>query len=391
MCALDLNIESVYSLNDFSEGSTPEVIPSSPALSVINSYTITSRQASESAWIFFITDTSTFKPMVAKVLRPYSDLRYNLSTVTERQRCQFEAYQQNRNFTPDVYIGMARLLNQPCEKDHILIGDIIQHPIQAALEQDAEYALIMERLPDERRLDQLLEGDHNIVQCLLDILTRHIADLQQYHTPILTKEESADWGSYSQLQRKLEENLAFLSLVLDKVDSSSMRATIARLNIGLREIFTEEHFDQILEQRIRADFIKHCHGDIKSLNIWILPDNVDDQHQNLSVKLLDAIDFNPLFRNIDILSDFAMLVIDIWARTGSVQLACRMIDYYLELTHQDDTPTRTIFEYYLIEKAIVAATINILFDNQFELGLRLLDLAQQRLNHLSQSLLYQPA
>jgi aminoglycoside phosphotransferase family enzyme len=390
MCALDLSTESALSPNDFPESSKREVVPSSLALSLITRYMITSRQASESAWIFFTRDPSTFKPLVMKVLRPYCDLRYNLLTSTERQRCQFEAFQQNRNFTPDVYIGLARLLNQPSEEDHILIGDIIQHPTQEALELDAEYALIMERLPDDRRLDQLLKGDEHAVQNFLDTLTYHIAHLQKYRTPSLTQEESVYWGSYPKLQSKLEENLAFLALVLDKVDSS-IKATIERLTTGLREIFTEEHYAHDLEQRVKSGSIKHCHGDIKSLNIWIMPDNTDGQQQNLSVKLLDAIDFNPLFRNIDILSDFAMLVIDVWARTWSAAFACRMIDYYLELTHQDDTPTRTIFEFYLIEKAIVAAAINILFDNQFELGLRLLDLAQERLNHLSHCLICQPA
>jgi hypothetical protein len=61
-----------------------------------------------------------------------------------------------------------------------------------------------------------------------------------------------------------------------------------------------------------------------------------DYRQHPPVKLLDAIDFNPLFCNIDILSDFAMLVIDVWARTWSATLAHRMIDNYLQLTHQDD-------------------------------------------------------
>ena len=54
---------------------------------------------------------------------------------------------------------------------------------------------------------------------------------------------------------------------------------------------------------------------------------VPGEHSQLSVKLLDAIDFNPLFNNIDILSDFAMLAIDVWARTQSVTFACRMIDF----------------------------------------------------------------
>ncbi len=388
MCALDLSTESALSPNDFPETSKCEVNSSSPPLSLITRYLITSRQASESAWIFFTRDPSTFKPLVVKVLRPFRDLRYNLLTVTERQRCQFEAFQQNRNFTPDVYIGLAHLLNRPFEEDHILMGDIIQHPTEESLELEAEFALIMDRLPDDRRLDQLLKNDEQAVQNLLDTLTYHVAYLQKYRTPSLTQEESVYWGSYLKLQSKLEENLAFLALVLDKVDSS-IKATIERLTTGLREIFTEERFAHGLEQRVQSGSIKHCHGDIKALNIWIMPDNNDGQQQNLCVKLLDAIDFNPLFRNIDILSDFAMLVIDVWARTWSAEIARRMIDYYFELTHQDDLPTRTIFEFYLIEKAIVAAAINILFDNQFELGLRLLDLAQERLNHLSNCLVCQ--
>ena len=391
MCALDLSSESAFALHDFSEGSTPKVVPSCSTLSIITRYMIKRRQESESAYIFFTKDAFTFKPLVMKVLRPYSDTRYNLSTVTERQRCQLEAFQQNCIFTPEVYIGLARLYNRPSEEDHILIGDIIQHPVQAALEQDAEYALVMERLPDEQRLDQLLKGDENAVQDLLYTLTSHIAFLHNHRTPSLTAEESTYWGSYPQLQRKLEENLAFLALVVGKVNSSSMNATIERLRTGLREVFTEECYAHYLEQRIRAGYIKHCHGDIKSPNIWIMPDSATGHQQNLCVKLLDAIDFNPLFCNIDILSDFAMLVIDVWARTWSATLAHRMIDDYLQLTHQDDMPTRTIFEFYLVEKSIVAATINILFDNQLELGLRLLDLAQEHLDHLLLSLLYQPA
>ena len=391
MYAVDLSSESAFTPNNISEGSTPEVVPSHPNLSLITRYTITSRQASESAWIFFTSDPVTFKPLVMKVLRPYSDIRYNLSDVAERQRCQLEAFQQNRIFTPEVYIGLARLHNQPSEEDHILIGDTIQPPTLAGLEQGTDYALIMERLPDDRRLDQLLKGDERAVQDFLYTLTSHIASLHTYRTPSLPKEESAYWGGYSKLQCKLEENLAFLALVLVKENSSSVKASIERLTAGLREIFTEERFTYHLEQRVQAGYIKHCHGDIKSLNIWIMPDDTDDRQQNLSVKLLDAIDFNPLFRNIDILSDFAMLVIDVRARTWSDTFARIMIDDYLQLTQQDDTPARNILEFYLVEKAIVAAAINILFDNQLELGLRLLQLAQEHLEHLLHCWLYQPA
>ena len=232
----------------------------------------------------------------------------------------------------------------------------------------------------------MLKGNESSVPYLLECLTRHIVDLQKLHAPSLTAQERAYWGSYAALKSKLEENLTFLSLIYSEANSASLHESITCLTVGLREIFTEQHFAKSLEERIQDGTIKHCHGDIKSLNIWIVPEG---QSQGPSVKLLDAIDFNPLFNNIDILSDFAMLVVDVWARTHSDRFAGNMIDYHFELIDQNNPHARMLFDYYLIEKAIVAATINILFGNQRNLGLRLLDLALERLYHLSNQVQYQ--
>ena len=381
MCALDLRSPPPYRGGASYERPSSVATPFESSFTPITLYKIEGRQASESAWIFFVRDPYISKPLVMKVLRPYSDMRYNLSSVTERRLCQLEAFRQNSIFTPEAYRGLARLYNQPSKEDQILIGDIIHHPTQAVLEQEAEYALIMEHLPEERRLDQLLKGDENSVQAYLHTLISHIAFLHERRAPALTAEDSAYWGSYSLLQRKLEENLAFLALVLDKVNPS-MKVIIERLSTGLREVFTEGRYAQVLEQRVQAGYIKHCHGDIKSLNVWIMSGSADDEQQDSSVKLLDAIDFNPLFCNIDILSDFAMLVIDVQARTSSTKLANTMIGDYLMLSHQDNIAARAVLGFYLIEKAMVTATINILFDNQLDLGLRLLRFALEHLDSL---------
>ena len=161
MCALDVRSDAEIFSPELAESSALEPIPISSPLSLITEYTITHRQASESAWIFFIEDDSTRKPMVAKVLRPFNDSRYHLSDIAERQKCQLEAFSHNSIFTPEVYIGLARIYNQPSEEGSIMLGSIIQHPSPDMLEQGAEYALIMERLPDELRLDQLLRGDES--------------------------------------------------------------------------------------------------------------------------------------------------------------------------------------------------------------------------------------
>ena len=79
MSALVLSSASTLSPNDTLESSNHDIVATSPTFSLLSRYLITHRQASESAWIFFIEDPVTAKPLVAKVLRPYSDTRYNLS------------------------------------------------------------------------------------------------------------------------------------------------------------------------------------------------------------------------------------------------------------------------------------------------------------------------
>jgi hypothetical protein len=109
MHALDLRSASLYRDEASYEWPSSVATPFASSFTPITRYEIESKQASESAWIFFVRDPFISKPLVMKVLCPYSDMRYNLSSVTERQRCQLEAFHQNRIFTPEVYILTVRL------------------------------------------------------------------------------------------------------------------------------------------------------------------------------------------------------------------------------------------------------------------------------------------
>src|SRR5205085_1000072 len=100
------------------------------------------------------------------------------------------------------------------------------------------------------------------------------------------------------------------------------------------------------------------------------------------VYLLDAVDFNEMYSNIDIVSDVAMLVIDIQTRTKSLELANLMIEEYLELTRQQDKLSRLVLSYYLVEKAIIGAAVSILYDRLPDIGLAFLEVAQMRLEDL---------
>ena len=349
---------------------------------ISHDYKIENILESESAWVLFTQHSSTLERFVMKVLRNYQDTRYSLETIAKRQQCQLEALRRNRIYTPEVYLGLARIIDYPAPY-HICLGEPIKNPTQDMLDPTEDYVLLMHQLPDSVRLDFLLRtSDIASVRCHAKLLTEYCAYMHTHLTPSFSYEEASHWGSYEQLYDKLLQNLEILDLV-PTISKYSHRIwskeKIDCLKQRILQLFLQPQYRNYFEQRIRTKHIKSCHGDIKSPNIWIVPDSNSQQ----CIKILDAIDFNSLFSNIDILSDFAMLVIDIQTRTQSPSLANAMIDHYLQLTGQDDKIARAVIGYYLVEKAIVGTAISIVYDDLPDLGSSLLEVAEMRVNCLA--------
>ena len=410
-------VAAVTTVQTSADESLSERFPEAPLDSIPapGYYQIESTLQSECALILFARHTLTSESIVMKILREYKDTRYSLATREERQQCQLEALKRNRVFTPEVYIGLARIdyleLPRECfpieeiiksstsgsinllglEQGRFSLNKIIVNPTQEMLDRDAEYALIMHQLPEERRLDHLLsEESEDILKDHMHFLSKYVAHM---HTnlvmPLDSVEEEMQWGSYEQLHSKLLHNLGLLDLVLTtgKLDQyctlDLLQGTLHWLKKTLLQVFTESHYRSYFEQRVREQRIKYCHGDLKSPNIWILPPNQSCHGEPEDcVKILDAIDFNPSYSNIDMLSDFAMLIIDVQTRTKSPVLADEMVKYYLESTGQNNQTASSVLAYYLVEKAVVGAVVNIVYDGLSDLGWTFLEVAEMRLNCL---------
>lgn len=372
--------------------SSPDAPVTSPLSIFAHPYSIEDKRVSECAWVLFAQDElSSDECRVIKILREYRDSRYDLSTIDRRQHCQLEALMRNRTFSPEVYIGLAQVIELELEQGFVSIGEIIEHPTREMLDPDREYALVMYRLPEDRRLDYLLkEKNKASLRSHIRIMTEHIAYLHNHcSSPVSCNQEGMQWGSYEQLYNKLQHNLALLDLVsaANKFGkpgpAQSSSENLNHLKEILLRVFSQEHYRNYFELRVRNGHIRLCHGDLKSPNIWILSggDSFDAAPAQY-VKILDAIDFNPSYCNVDILSDFAMLAIDVEIRTESTLLANEMIDNYLTLTGQDDDISRLVLGYYLVEKAIVGAGISIIYDHLPQFGLSLLEVAAARLQAL---------
>jgi aminoglycoside phosphotransferase family enzyme len=350
--------------------------------------------SSKPARLFFAhQQTDTNNEVVIKILCRYEDTRYKLKTLSKRQMCQLEALQWNTRFANDIYIGLAPVLKR--SDKNILLGGIIKDAEKARnyLDSRYEYALIMKRLPEKRQLNFLLEhGNKANQKGYASLLTRCIVKLHQdlLRTP---SNESKQWGSFEKLSIKLRENLALVDpLISGEVITlfgsytqlknylfkwfrlRRLKKTFNSLQESFSRMIDEGKYREMFQQRLQDNNIHRCHGDLKAPNIWIDEDN--------TVHLLDTIDFSPAFCNIDILSDFAMLVIDIQVRTKSSKLAAKMIEEYLRELKQTDNVSRAVLAYYLAEKAYVGAAISIMFDDAPDLGLSYLKIAKERMRSL---------
>ncbi len=387
-------------------------------LSTTQYYKIEYIRKSETAWLLFVRpmDIDTKERFVLKILCRYKDTRYNLETVDERQKCQLEALQWNRTFTPDVYIGLARISDWYKHQKKIGIDEIITDPTREMLVRGADYALVMHQLPMDRRLDYLLNKESKAsLRHYVQLLTKRLVQIHETLAP-LSIEDGSQWGNFEQLQQKLEHNFALadpvvtasknhrystsnwreapLDCLKDTLlqvlpnaqyhhSSNLLKRTFNLLKAALFQVFTRSQYQEYFMQRVQEQRIKRCHGDLKAPNILIAPCNPScDRELEKHIWILDAVDFNPMYCNIDLLSDLAMLVIDIQVRTKSSWLADLMIEDYLGLAGQGDVASKSVLAYYLVEKAFVGAAISMAYDNLPGLGWAFLEVAEMRMKDL---------
>lgn len=388
-------------------------------ISIRHYYKIEYIRKSENAWLLFVRHMASGGNIVLKILCKYKDTRYSLEAVIERQQCQLEALQWNRALTPEVYMGLARICDFDLNRETIVIEDIIENPNET-LDQCSEYALVMRQLPMKWRLDLLLNRENIFsFRFYVQLLAKRLMQVHKQINP-LPIADARKWGAFQQIKSKLEHNLSLADPVLEAIvngqDSpyklgentvNGLKDTIFKVlpqgqnylsHYRLKENFSllknnllqtiiEGPFQEYFEQRVLEQRIKRCHGDLKAPNIWIAPyESSSDIEPEKFVRILDAIDFNPSYCNIDILSDLAMLVIDIQVRTKSPQLADLMKNEYLRLTEQDDIVARLVLSYYLVEKAYIGAAISFVYDKLPKLGWAFLKVASIRMNELNRQI-----
>ena len=215
-----------------------------------------------------------------------------------RAACEAEV-RLNRRTAPELYVGVHPITRSA---DGVLSIGGRGEPIDWVVE--------MVRFDQNTLFDRLAERQH-LGLSLMDGLADAIARL---HT---NAERRKDHGGRAGMAWVIDGNaVGFTQLITDEGRSATARRITAAADAHLTR------HTGLLEQRRHDGFVRVCHGDLHLRNIYLL-DGIPT--------LFDGVEFNDQISCIDVLYDFAFLLMDLWRRQLRAH-ANAVFNGYLERT-----------------------------------------------------------
>ncbi|GCE47312.1 aminoglycoside phosphotransferase family enzyme [Thermosporothrix hazakensis] len=260
----------------------------------------------------------------------------------------------NRKNAP-IYIGVVQFYETDT---HILLGKHIVHPDFNKLNNDGyRYAVLMHYIPKANWLNHYLSQESFVFDMSnLSMLIHQIARHHQGLDPAPTR-----FGTIWQLYSKFQSNLGALRsahLPIDIVNPSSLNQIADTMEKALRV------YKSSFEERQKNGQIRRCHGDLKANNLF-----TQNNSSGFRVYIIDAIDFNEDFFYIDLLSDLAMLLVEIffyYPSSNERRHHCilQLIAQYCQDSGEIMEKILPIIFYYLVEKALVRTYTSYSYDHQ---------------------------
>jgi len=251
-----------------------------------------------------------------KVKKPVDLGFLDFRTLEARRRACHREVELNRRLSPDVYLGVAEVVDPT--------GEVVEHLV------------VMRRMPAERRLTTLLlEGAD--VGPHLDALARLLVDFhaRAERSPAADRTASVDalagrWAANTEGLRVYEGRF---------VDAEAVRVVdrlAARYLRGRRPL---------VEERIAAGRACDGHGDLLADDIFCLDDGP---------RVLDCLEFDDALRLEDVLADVAFLAMDL-ERLGRPDLGKRFLRTYRDLA--GDTWPPSLADHHIAYRAQVRAKV----------------------------------
>jgi uncharacterized protein len=255
---------------------------------------------------------------VYKIKKPVNFGFLDFSTLARRRFFCEEELRLNRQFSPQLYLGLSGLHGDKAAPRLDGSGELF------------EYAVKMRAFPQAQRLDQLLAAGL-LTPSQMDELG---ADLASFHARARRVLLDVEAGIYAPMR---DNFICLRELAPAEV------ATLDALQAWSEQQWQTEQAR--FAARAAAGFGRECHGDLHLQNIALFG-------QRLC--LFDGIEFSPALREIDVISELAFLLMDLRAH-GASTLAARLCNAYFE--HSGDYEGAALLRFYQVYRALVRAKV----------------------------------
>jgi aminoglycoside phosphotransferase family enzyme len=217
---------------------------------------------------------------VYKVKKPVDFGFLDFTTLAKRKFfCEQEVH-LNRRLSPTIYMGVVTIGKQG---NRIVLenGEVL-----------VEYAVKMRQIPEEFLMDKLLDRK----QVTLPMIEAISGKLAKFYFAAETNDLIKSFGKPERVKQDTDENF--------EQTKRYVELTIPREAYHEVERRTNDFFrtrEDVFHQRIVADRIRDCHGDLRLEHIF----------WGEEISIFDCIEFNERFRYTDVAADIAFLAMDL--------------------------------------------------------------------------------
>jgi len=262
-----------------------------------------------------------------KIKKPVNFGFLDFSTLEKRRFCCTEEIRLNRRLAADIYLEVVPITGTPDNPKIGGAGDAI------------EYAVKMVQFSEGVLLNELAVCG-KLVADEIDQIAGVVAD---FHQIVEQADEASPYGNASDIKHWFDENFAQIRPLLETEHDREQLQAIQH--------WGEDEWSckfALMQLRKQQGFVRECHGDLHLSNITLIDGRIT---------LFDCIEFNPMLRWIDVISETAFLMIDLMY-FGYEGFAFRFLNRYLQNT--GDYQSLGLIRYYLVYRALVLAKVSIL-------------------------------
>lgn len=274
-----------------------------------------------------------------KIKKPV-DLGFLDFTTLEARRADCEAeVLLNRRLAPSVYLGVVPVVRWDSGLRVSGGGEAV------------EYAVRMERLPEEATLRALVERGA-LDRATVELVARRIA---AFHDAAETGPEIARWGGFPVVAGNARENF--------EQTERFRGATVSPAVWGRLRSLTEQELAArraLIEERAGGGRVRDGHGDLHLAHVYRFPERAPPD----DLVVVDCLEFSERFRCSDTVADAAFLAMDL-EFSGRRDLAGAFADAYFEAA--GDPTGRELLAFYEAYRAVVRAKVESLEADEEEI------------------------